>query len=116
MTTPCAWYATAPPLSLRAPRGGDTRRIRDLRYKRPGFDHAIWRQMCDMGWLGLSLAEDHGGSGLGMREFYSLAEQLGASLVPEPLIPAALAARVLHGDNLAAALIGDKIFLPAWQE
>lgn len=99
-----------------APPGGDLRRIRDLRYKTPGYDPAIWRQMCEMGWLGLRLPEERGGSNLGMREFCALCEQLGAGLVPEPLIPAALAVNALEGDSLAAALTGKKIFLPAWQE
>ena len=99
-----------------APPGGDLRRIRALRYQSPGFDPAIWRQMCEMGWLGLRLPEAAGGSALGMREFCALCEQLGAGLTPEPLIPAALAVTALHGDTLATALTGDKIILPAWQE
>ena len=69
-----------------------------------------------MGWLGLPLPEDAGGSGLGMREFCGLAEELGAGLVPEPLIPAAMAAVLLPPDHLAPVLAGERIVLPAWQE
>jgi len=99
-----------------APPGGDLRRIRALRWQSPGFDAATWREMCGMGWLGLRLAEDRGGSGLGMREFCALNEELGAGLVPEPLIHAALAARFLGGVPLEQALMGEKLVLPAWQE
>jgi alkylation response protein AidB-like acyl-CoA dehydrogenase len=69
-----------------------------------------------MGWLGLRIPEDFGGSGLGSREFCSLAEELGAGLVPEPLIPAAMAAQLLPLDHLAPVLAGERIILPAWQE
>lgn len=99
-----------------APRKGDLKRIRALRFTEPGFDRATWRNMCDMGWLGLRVAEDAGGSGLGVRELCSLAEELGAGLVPEPLIPAAMAAVLLPADYLPELLSGERIVLPAWQE
>ena len=99
-----------------APRTGDFRRIRALRFTEPGFDRAVFREMCQMGWLGLMIPEDAGGSGLGMREFCALTEELGASLVPEPLIAAAMAARLLPEQHLSEVLAGDRIVLPAWQE
>ena len=99
-----------------APRKGDLKRIRALRFTEPGFDRGTWREMCEMGWLGLSIPEDNGGSGLGAREFCGLSEEMGASLVPEPLIAAAMAARLLPADQLAPVLAGERIVLPAWQE
>lgn len=99
-----------------APRTGDFRRIRALRFTEPGFDRSVFREMCQMGWLGLMIPEDAGGSGLGVSEFCALAEELGASLVPEPLIGAAMAALLLPPDHLDAVLSGDRIVLPAWQE
>jgi alkylation response protein AidB-like acyl-CoA dehydrogenase len=99
-----------------APRTGDFRRIRALRFTEPGFDRSVFREMCQMGWLGLMVREEAGGSGLGAREFCALAEELGASLVPEPLIGAAMAARLLPETHLAEVLTGDRIVLPAWQE
>jgi alkylation response protein AidB-like acyl-CoA dehydrogenase len=99
-----------------APRGGDLKRIRDLRFTEPGFDRAIWREMANMGWPGLRLPEDAGGSGLGMAAFCALAEELGGALVPEPLIPVAMAARLLPPDRLAPVLSGERIVIPAWQE
>ena len=99
-----------------APRKGDLKRIRALRFTEPGFDRDTWREMCEMGWLGLRIPEDAGGSGLGAREFCGLAEELGAGLVPEPLIPAAMAAQLLPPDHLAPVLAGERIVLPAWQE
>ncbi len=99
-----------------APRKGDLKRIRALRFTELGFDRGTWREMCEMGWLGLRIPEDDGGSGLGAREFCGLAEELGAGLVPEPLIQAAMAAQLLPPDHLAPVLAGERIVLPAWQE
>ena len=99
-----------------APRTGDFKRIRALRFTEPGFDKAVWRDMCEMGWPGLLVSEDLGGSGLGVSEFCALTEELGASLVPEPLIPAAFAAMLLPADHAASVLSGERIVLPAWQE
>jgi len=99
-----------------APRKGDLKRIRALRFTEPGFDRDTWRKMCEMGWLGLRVSEDAGGSGLGVRELCGLAEELGAGLVPEPLIPAAMAAVLLPAEHLPELLSGDRIVLPAWQE
>jgi alkylation response protein AidB-like acyl-CoA dehydrogenase len=98
------------------PPGGDTRRIRALRFQTPGFDRAVWSTMCEMGWPGLLIDEARGGSGLGMREYCALTEQLGAGLAPEPLIQAGMAAGPLSGDALAAQLSGARLVLPAWQE
>ena len=99
-----------------APRKGDFKRIRALRFTQPGFDRETWKQMCEMGWLGMRVPEESGGAGLGTQEFCSLAEELGRGLVPEPLIPAAMAAQLLPADHLPGVLAGERIVLPAWQE
>ena len=51
-----------------APPGGDTSRIRALRFQSAGFDRAVWSIMCEMGWPGLLVAEEDGGSALGCVE------------------------------------------------
>ena len=98
------------------PRGGDLKRIRALRFGVPGFDRAVWRQMCEMGWLGLRVTEADGGAGLGMAEFCAIAEELAAGLAPEPLIACACSARVLPPEDLPDLLSGEQIIIPAWQE
>lgn len=95
----------------------DLGRIRGLRFTSPGFDRATWREMCAMGWPGLRVAEAGGGAGLGMAEFCALAEELGAALVPEPLVGAAMAADLLGADAALTGLLdGARLILPAWQE
>ncbi|MDE2516670.1 MAG: acyl-CoA dehydrogenase family protein [Rhodospirillales bacterium] len=98
------------------PAQGDTRRIRALRFNEPGFDRTVWRQMAELGWIGLRVPEAAGGSGLGIAEFCTLAEMLGAGLTPEPLTEAALAAALLPAEHAAPVLSGTRIVLPAWQE
>ncbi len=95
---------------------GDLKRIRALRFQQPGFDPTIWQQMAGLGWLGLLLGEARGGSGLGMAEFCGLAEELGAALVPEPLIPCAVAIQLLPDTMLEPVLAGQTIVMPAWRE
>ena len=103
-----------------APRDGDRRRVRALRFARPGFDPTVLRAMGEQGWIGLRVPEDQGGAGLGLREMCALAEELGAALAPEPLVPAALSAALLSAagaeEPLAALLSGEALALTAWQE
>ncbi|MBR0671199.1 acyl-CoA dehydrogenase family protein [Neoroseomonas soli] len=103
-----------------APRGGDTKRVRALRFTNPGFDKGVFAQMGELGWIGLAVSEDAGGAGLGMSEAVALAEEIGAGLAPEPLIPAMLSARLLAAAEdkalLAPLLEGGKVVLTAWQE
>ena len=102
-----------------APRGGDLRRVRALRYTAPGFDRAVWRQMAELGWIGLRLPEDAGGAGMGMAESVALYEELGAGLVPEPLVAGSLAAEILAATGetilLDAVLSGETMVPLAWQ-
>ena len=73
-----------------------------------------------LGWIGLAVHEDAGGAGLGLSEAVALAEEIGAGLAPEPLVPAMLSARLLAaGDDaalLASLLAGETVVLTAWQE
>jgi alkylation response protein AidB-like acyl-CoA dehydrogenase len=103
-----------------APPGHDRKRIRGLRFTEPGYDREVWQEMGALGWIGLHIAEEAGGAGLGMSEFCALAEELGAGLVPEPLVAGALSARLLAAagaaDKLEALLSGSSLVLTAWQE
>lgn len=97
-------------------RRGDLSRIRKLRYTSPGFDRAVWQEMCDMGWPALRVPVSDGGAGLGMLPYCALVEELGRGLVPEPLVSVILATAFLKGDALARQLSGERLALAAWQE
>src|SRR4030095_16248597 len=57
-----------------------------------GESQATWKEMAQLGWLGLSLPEEHGGSGLGMVETALLLEELGRTAYPGPYWPTMLVA------------------------
>jgi alkylation response protein AidB-like acyl-CoA dehydrogenase len=60
-----------------------------------GESEAMWKEMAQLGWLGLSLAEEHGGTGLGMVESALLLEELGRAAYPGPYWPTMLAAAAI---------------------
>lgn len=95
---------------------GDLRRIRRLRGTSQGFDRAVWQSMCDLGWVGLRVGEEQGGAGFGMLELCALAEELGAALTPEPLIPCAMAVGLVDDSVRREILAGTRIVIPAWQD
>lgn len=94
----------------------DLTRVRAQRFQQPGFDRESWRQMAELGWLGIRLPEERGGAGLGLAELIALAEELGAALAPEPYVSGLMAVEMLDGASLEAALAGDRVILAAWQE
>jgi alkylation response protein AidB-like acyl-CoA dehydrogenase len=60
-----------------------------------GESEAMWKEMAQLGWLGLSLPEAHGGSGLGMVETAIVVEELGRAACPSPYVSTILAASAL---------------------
>jgi alkylation response protein AidB-like acyl-CoA dehydrogenase len=60
-----------------------------------GESEALWKEMAQLGWLGLSLPEEAGGSGLGMVETAILLEEMGRVAFPGPYLPTVLAGYAL---------------------
>jgi alkylation response protein AidB-like acyl-CoA dehydrogenase len=48
---------------------------------------ALWSTMVELGWPALTIPEDDGGIGLGPIEAAAVAEELGRSMAPTPLLP-----------------------------
>jgi alkylation response protein AidB-like acyl-CoA dehydrogenase len=55
------------------------------------YDDALWRELCELGWAGIAVGEEHGGQGLGVVDLCVLLEELGAVCAPVPLLGSALA-------------------------
>ncbi|MEY2467947.1 MAG: hypothetical protein QOF21_645, partial [Actinomycetota bacterium] len=69
----------------------------------------IWKEIADLGWLGLHVPEKFGGSGYGLLELVVVAEEFGAALAPGSFIPTVIASAVI---NAAAQTPLKKQFLP----
>ena len=48
---------------------------------------AFWDDLVDLGWLGLHLPEDVGGSGYGLPELVVVLQELGRAVAPGPFLP-----------------------------
>ena len=64
------------------------RRVRDQQMPL-NFEPAIWQQMIDMGWTGIIVPEQYGGSGLGYLTFGVILEEVGRHLTASPLFASA---------------------------
>jgi alkylation response protein AidB-like acyl-CoA dehydrogenase len=56
---------------------------------------AIWTDATDLGWLGLHIPEEHGGSGYGLEELVVVVEELARAVAPGPFVPTVIASAVL---------------------
>jgi alkylation response protein AidB-like acyl-CoA dehydrogenase len=90
---------------------------RERAAKGEGFNRANWRRMAEMGWLGLTVGESHGGIGGGPTDTLVVMEGIGAHLMLEPYLgscviaPAILphAEAALAQKVLAAVLEGSAV-------
>ncbi|SHN39897.1 acyl-CoA dehydrogenase family protein [Cryptosporangium aurantiacum] len=58
-------------------------------------DPTLWRLAGDLGWTGLLIGEEHGGSGQGLIEAALVAEETGRAVARGPFLPALLVARAV---------------------
>jgi len=64
-------------------------------------DEALWRELCELGWPGIAIAEEYGGQGLGTIELAILCEELGRVVAPVPFLGSAMAACVIEQSGTA---------------
>ena len=75
-----------------------------------GFDRGLWKEMAEMGWAGILVDEEHGGSEFGFVGAGVLAEEMGRTLTASPFLSTSiLAATAL---NKIAGDAHKKEFLP----
>src|SRR5690349_15588442 len=55
----------------------------------------LWRDIVELGWLGLHIPEAHGGSGYGLPELVVVVEELGRAVAPGPFTPTVIASAVI---------------------
>src|SRR5258708_12402607 len=61
------------------------RQLRDPRHA-TGFSRELWQEFVQMGFAGLLIPEDFGGSGLGCVEAGIIMEEIGRTLMPSPFL------------------------------
>jgi alkylation response protein AidB-like acyl-CoA dehydrogenase len=86
--------------------------VRRIMASETGHDPALWRALANLGVVGLTIAEAHGGAGLGAIELELVMEEAGAALLPAPLLSTVMAAALLaEGDNerLTTIAAGEEI-------
>ncbi len=85
----------------------------------------LWRQMSELGWTGMAIPEQYGGTGNAMTDVAVLFEELGTGPVPAPLFSSAvLCARILleaAGESTKKAWLpriasGERVFALALTE
>lgn len=76
--------------------------VRTMFEDKTGFSRDMWKEIADLGWLGLTFPEDHGGLNLGSVELSLLLEEMGRAVFPSPFFSSV----VLAGTAINAA--GDK--------
>ncbi|HTH05071.1 MAG TPA: acyl-CoA dehydrogenase family protein, partial [Ilumatobacteraceae bacterium] len=85
-------------LSRRDARG-DSRRL--LEAPEEGLP-SWWKEVAELGWLGLHLPEDQGGSGFGMEELVVVVEDFGRAVAPSPFVPTVIVSAVLAASGSSA--------------
>ena len=89
-----------------------------------GYPPELWRQMADLGWLGISLPEAHGGQGLPLTYLGIIIEELGRAIAPVPFHSTVTAALAIadagtaqqQADVLARVSRGDLVLAWAFTE
>ena len=65
------------------------------------YDDALYKEVSELGWPGIAVAEEHGGQGLGSVELAVLLEELGYACAATPFLSTAAAASIIqaHGTD-----------------
>ena len=83
-------------------------KLREMRDAGQTHDAALWKEMAGMGWAGVLVPEDAGGSDMGFAAANVIAEEMGKTLAVSPFIStaviAATALRQVSDDRAKAAL------------
>ncbi|MGH7314339.1 MAG: acyl-CoA dehydrogenase family protein [Candidatus Rokuibacteriota bacterium] len=83
-----------------------------------GFDEALWRRMAELGWPGLLIPSDFGGSDGTLLDVILLVEEMGRAALPGPFVTSAVVATSLlvaagsaeqRGRLLPALAAGERI-------
>ncbi|MFZ0089990.1 MAG: acyl-CoA dehydrogenase family protein, partial [Solirubrobacteraceae bacterium] len=63
------------------------------------YDAALWREIVELGWPGIAVAERYGGQGLGAVELAVLLEELGYACAATPFLSTAVVAALIQASG-----------------
>lgn len=100
------------------------RKLRDTQ-DASGFTRPLWKEMGELGWIGILFPEGVGGADLGYAELGVVLEECGRVLAPEPFLSTVLlggnaillgGSEPMHKELLPEVCSGDRILALALQE
>src|SRR5438270_13344246 len=74
---------------------------RDLLESRTEPMPALWGELVNLGWLGLHVPEEYGGSGYTLEELVVVVEEMGRAVAPGPFVPTVIASAVIAKEGSA---------------
>jgi alkylation response protein AidB-like acyl-CoA dehydrogenase len=60
--------------------------VRQMMEDDKGYSPDLWKEMAELGWLGLAFPEAYGGQGFGFVDLTVILEEMGAALLPSPFL------------------------------
>ena len=66
--------------------------VREMEASEFGYSKEMWKEMAELGWLGIDLPDDFGGLGMGTLNLAILMKELGRHICPSPMLPTAVIA------------------------
>ena len=73
--------------------------VREMELDGLGYPPALWKQMADLGWLGMSLPGQYGGQGLPLVYLGLIIEEMGRVMAPVPMHSTMVAALTIVSDG-----------------
>jgi 3-oxocholest-4-en-26-oyl-CoA dehydrogenase beta subunit len=96
--------------------------LREMACDETGFSRTMWKEIAELGWLGILFDEAYGGSGASFLDMFVLCEEIGKVLFPSPLFCSAVLSGLIiseAGDEAAKKTLlpplvaGERIFTTA---
>jgi len=96
--------------------------LREMARDDRGFSRTMWREIAELGWLGILYDEEYGGSAAGFLDMFVIFEEMGKVLFPSPLFCSAILSGLIISEagsescrsvHLPAIIRGDEIFTTA---
>jgi len=92
-------------------------RLRSDDAETTSLNKPVWQEAADAGWLAVLVSEKHGGLGLSLTELCLIGEELGKTLVPEPITTGAAVAAALAGSSYTEKIVdGTLVCMPGLTE